>query len=221
MYLLVSILLGLLFCSQMAKAFVPYNGLTRALSVRRLQSNPLLAKKGKGFERKVEAPTPEPSESSAVEVDAAASAVQQAELDKKPAVKNEDELFKKYGISDGENVPRSKKAVKKERSDDAPFGEEVLAGIPFSLQQKIDNILVTSTLLALSFVIISGVGMSAGALKVVFPDIQVPEAVDGLITNFLTPAFTPGIGIFFFFSITFGLFKFAQISSSQTVYREP
>ena len=63
--------------------------------------------------------------------------------------------------------------------------------------------------------------LSAGAIEVVFKDITIPDAMDSFITNFLTPAFTPALGVFFFFSITFGLFKFAQISSDQTVYREP
>lgn len=47
-----------------------------------------------------------------------------------------------------------------------------------------------------------------------------PEAFDAIVTNLLTPAFTPALLIFLFFSVTFGLFKFAQISSDQTVYRE-
>ena len=41
-----------------------------------------------------------------------------------------------------------------------------------------------------------------------------------VLKDVLTPAFTPSIGIFFLFSITFGLFKFAQISSQATVYTE-
>jgi hypothetical protein len=51
-------------------------------------------------------------------------------------------------------------------------------------------------------------------------DLEVPETFDALIVNVLTPAFTPAFLIFLFFSVTFGLFKFAQISSSQTVYKE-
>jgi hypothetical protein len=63
-------------------------------------------------------------------------------------------------------------------------------------------------------------GISLSALKVAFPQVAMPEQLDAAIANFFTPAFTPSLVVFFFFSITFGLFKFAQISSSQTVYRE-
>jgi hypothetical protein len=136
-----------------------------------------------------------------------------------------DAIFKKYRISDGEsNAAASKKAKKsttfENRPEDAPFGESVLEKIPPALQSKIDNILITATFSSLMFVLACGVGISLGSLKVVFPDISIPEGVDALLTNFLTPAFTPAFAIFLFFSVTFGLFKFAQVSSSQTVYKE-
>ncbi len=142
-----------------------------------------------------------------------------------------DALFKKYGIKD--NTTDKKKIISKtkdgklvtklapkEYDPNRPFGEAVLAGISPQLQSKIDNILVTGTFAALLFVVLCGVGISAGALQIVFPNIEVSPDIDAIIKNFLTPSFTPSLGIFFFFSITFGLFKFAQISSSQTVYRE-
>ena len=142
-----------------------------------------------------------------------------------------DALFKKYGIKDNTSDKKkiitktkdgklSTKLAPKEYDPDRPFGEAVLAGISPQLQTKIDNILVTGTFAALLFVVLCGVGISAGALQIVFPNIEISPDVDALIKNFLTPSFTPSLGIFFFFSITFGLFKFAQISSSQTVYRE-
>ena len=62
--------------------------------------------------------------------------------------------------------------------------------------------------------------MSFGAFKVVFPTVVVPEYLDDLIANILSPSFTLSIGVFFMFSITLGLFKYAQISSSKTVYTE-
>lgn len=142
-----------------------------------------------------------------------------------------DALFKKYGIKDNTSdkkkvIAKTKdgklvtKLASKEYDPDRPFGEAVLAGISPQLQAKLDNILVTGTFIALVFVVLCGVGISAGALQIVFPSIEVSPDVDAIIKNFLTPSFTPALGVFFFFSITFGLFKFAQISSSQTVYRE-
>jgi hypothetical protein len=70
------------------------------------------------------------------------------------------------------------------------------------------------------FLILYFAGISLGALKVVFPQVQIPAEFEPVITNFLSPSFTPSLGIFLFFSVTLGVFKFAQVSSSRTVYRE-
>lgn len=136
--------------------------------------------------------------------------------------KDVDAIFAKYGIKDeaAGRVKAMSEAKKRAESGDAPFGESIIAKLDGKTQALFDNILVTCVSISLSFVVLCGIGISAGSLHVVFPDINIPEALDSAIVNFLTPAFTPGLGIFFFFSITFGLFKFAQISSSQTVYRE-
>lgn len=161
----------------------------------------------------------------------------------KTDAKSAEEIFKKYKISDGsalEKKTKNKKSKKPKDSEElAPFGEEIMANMSMETQEKFDKLLVTSTFFALLFTILCGVGkfliidfcvqilrqvlitgISISAFKVAFPQIAIPEQVDSLIVNVLTPAFTPSLGVFFFFSITFGLFKFAQISSSQTVYRE-
>ena len=140
-----------------------------------------------------------------------------------------DAIFKKYGIKDGEtnkssSATKKKKASKKKgkkgEPEENPFGQSVLANIPAETQLKIDSTLVTCVSASLGFVILSGISISLGAYTVVFPETKIPEWLDGLVTNFLSPAFTPALFIFFFFSTTFGLFKFAQISSDQTVYKE-
>lgn len=140
-----------------------------------------------------------------------------------------DAIFKKYGIKDGETnksssgTKKKKKTVKKGKKgepEENPFGQSVLANIPAETQLKIDNTLVTLVATSLGFVILSGISISLGAYTVVFPETKIPEWLDGVVTNFLSPAFTPALFIFFFFSTTFGLFKFAQISSDQTVYKE-
>lgn len=135
---------------------------------------------------------------------------------------NAEEIFKKYGIKDGDN--QSKKAATKkvtgDTATDAPFGESVLAGIPAPMQAKIEDILITLTFSALTYLIISGIGLSSGALKVVFPEFEIPAALDSITVNILTPSFGPALVVFLIFSVTFGTFKFAQISSNQTVYRE-
>ena len=137
-----------------------------------------------------------------------------------------DAIFKKYGIQDeGQSKARAEAKAEAEkraaRGEEAPFGESVIAKLDAKTQLQFDKILITGVSLSLGFVILCGIGISAGALHVVFPDITIPQSVDDAITKVLTPSFTPALGVFFFFSITFGLFKFAQISSSQTVYREP
>ena len=138
-----------------------------------------------------------------------------------------DTIFKKYGIKDGESqsvkTAKKKKSLKKGKKDvveENPFGQSVLAGISADAQLKIDNTLVTCTALSLGFVVLSGISISLGAYTVVFPEVKIPESLDFVVTRFLSPAFTPALFVFFFFSITFGLFKFAQISSDQTVYKE-
>jgi hypothetical protein len=138
-----------------------------------------------------------------------------------------DELIKKYNIKDGNT--RSEEYNKNENiyqknarkpAEERPFGASVLANFPEKGLQTIDKVLVTGTFLALSVVILCGISISLGAFKVVFPDQQIPEFIEGLIQNVLSPSFTPSLFVFFFFSITYGLFKFAQISSSTTVYTE-
>ena len=139
-----------------------------------------------------------------------------------PQASNAEEIFKKYGIKDGDN--QSKKAASKKttgtKAVDAPFGESVINGIPAPMQAKIEDILITLTFSALTYLIVSGIGLSSGALKVVYPGFEMPTALDSIVVNVLTPSFAPALAIFLFFSVTFGLFKFAQISSNQTVYKE-
>ena len=109
-----------------------------------------------------------------------------------------DAIFKKYGIKDGDSNKTKSAAKKKPKNknkkgepEEAPFGQSVLAGIPADTQMKIDNTLVTCVSLSLGFVVLSGISISLGAYTVVFPDVKIPEWLDGLITNFLSPAFTP------------------------------
>eukprot|EP01041_Mallomonas_annulata_P004662 gene4662-9248_t len=131
-----------------------------------------------------------------------------------------DAIFTKYGISDKKVTTPKKSAPKPKRVEDAAFGESVLEKIPEKTQVLIDNILVTITFSALLFVVSSGVGISISAVKIVFPEFGVNEGVDEIIKNFLSPAFTPALVFFLLCSSTFGLFKYAQISSSKTVYKE-
>lgn len=72
-----------------------------------------------------------------------------------------DRLFQKYGLGEKRNTRtnKSKKELqqKKERGE-LSFGEEVLARIPEDFQTKIDNGLIVATFLALSFVVLCGIG---------------------------------------------------------------
>lgn len=132
-------------------------------------------------------------------------------------------VFRKYGINTDSKEARAKAAKQvqeKVGSSEPVFGEKVMANISMQDQAKADQLLVTGTFLTLSYVVISGIGMSVTALKVVFPTIEIPPLIESVVKDVLTPSFTPALGVFFFFSITFGLFKFAQVSSSQTLYTE-
>lgn len=132
---------------------------------------------------------------------------------------DQDAIFSKYGISD-RSATKKAKPEKKVAPGDRPFGEAVLEKIPPRTQMQIDNILVTMTFSALAFTLLCGVAISATATRVVFPQFAISSEIDQIITNFLTPAFTPSLIFLLLCSSTFGLFKFAQISSSQTVYKE-
>jgi hypothetical protein len=141
-----------------------------------------------------------------------------------------DSIFKKYGIEEnkgkgfGAPHPQHQKQKQQVSSSSAggeqPFGKAVLDKVDEKLQAKIDKGLITLTFLSLAFCVLCGLAISSSAIEVVFPQYKMGESVDFILKDVLTPAFTPSIGIFFFFSITFGIFKFAQISSNATVYRE-
>jgi len=139
-----------------------------------------------------------------------------------------DDIFEKYGMKDADGrsasqssaVRKTKEEAAKVSIDERPFGQEIMAGIGAKQQETIDKALVTLAFGSLAFCLLCGIGISASAFKVVFPNFEVDSNLDALITNVLDPAFTPALGVFFFFSISYGLWKFAQISSTATVYRE-
>ena len=128
-----------------------------------------------------------------------------------------EDVFRKYGLTEN-SKNFSQKNVKV--SGERPFGEAALAKIPTSILEKIDSFLLSATFLSLSLVILCGVEISLEALRIVFPDVIFLSGADEIATKFLSPTFTPALLIFFFFSVTFGLLKYAQISSNQTVYKE-
>ena len=186
----------------------------------------------KGFKPKVEVVDPEEvliqdtQEQTVANVEKKSAAQMKREaLEAKEDYADADAIFRKYRISNGENLPSIKSSKKKAlpgavEDETAPFGREVMANMSFEQQAKLDKLLVSAVFVALSFVILCGIAISFGAFRVVYPDIQISAELDSFITNFLDPAFTPALGVFFLFSITFGLFKFAQISNSQSVYKE-
>ena len=117
------------------------------------------------------------------------------------------------------------KANKKEKKllgqpEGAPFGQGVIEKFDAKTLAGIDNFLLTGAFFALGVSILIGVGMSASAFRVVFPQYEFKQEWTEFIENILTPSFAPVIGLFFFFSITYGLLKFAQVSSDDAVYKE-
>jgi hypothetical protein len=160
------------------------------------------------------------------------------EISSKPAdalngdIPDADAVFKKYGIGKGQsdrfgnemktgsNGGSKSTGRQLKPGESRPFGEAVLERFSPAQLAKIDSVLVTGAFVTLSIVVLIGTGMSFGAVKVVFPQYAFDPNVDNVIQNILTPAFTPSLLLFFLASITYGLFKFAQASSSDTIYRE-
>jgi len=132
-------------------------------------------------------------------------------------------LLKKYNIGQGGDSMKSRNGKTKNNrvnDEESPFGQKVLASIPMKLQRQIDNTLITATFASLLFVVLCGLGISYGAFKLVFPSVVLDPTIDSVIINILSPAFTPAFLVFLLCSVTLGVFKFAQISSDQTVYKE-
>jgi hypothetical protein len=139
-----------------------------------------------------------------------------------------DAIFRKYGISDGSEAREAAAVAEKRKEErrlelddpDRPFGKEVISGFSYDAQQQIENLLLPLTFTVLSYCILCGVAISSGAFTVVFPDFVMPEGIASTIENVLVPSFLPASGTFLFLSVTYGLFKFAQISSTATEYKE-
>jgi hypothetical protein len=136
-----------------------------------------------------------------------------------------DTIFKKYGIEENQAKnasPKQKAAILSggEPQAEGPFGAAAMAKLDDKAQGNIDNLLITLTFASLAFCVLCGLAISSSAIEVVFPGYKMDASLDYILKDVLTPAFTPSIGVFFLFSITFGLFKFAQISSQATVYTE-
>lgn len=72
-----------------------------------------------------------------------------------------DRLFQKYGLNEKSNSSsnKSKRELQQKKArGELSFGEEVLARIPEDFQTKLDNGLIVATFLALSFVVLCGIG---------------------------------------------------------------
>ena len=67
-----------------------------------------------------------------------------------------DSVFKKYQISEGQSLGKSKKVARKEYSESAPFGQETIANMSFETQSKVEGFLLTAVFVTLGFVILCG-----------------------------------------------------------------
>lgn len=137
-----------------------------------------------------------------------------------------DSIFRKYGINEAQGkqaTEAQKRAIlagKEPKPEGGAFGESALSKIDGKMQQQIDDTLIALTFGSLAFCVLCGLAISSTAIEIVFPSYKMDSNIDYVLKDILTPMFTPSIGIFFFFSITFGIFKFAQVSSQATVYSE-
>ena len=171
--------------------------------------------------------SPSAGQGQVVETDAVVIESEQA-IEKTPADPEAqlDNIFKKYGIEESkasqamEAQKRALKAGKAPTPEGGAFGEAALSKIDDKLQQQIDDTLISLTFGSLLFCVLCGLAISSSAIEVVIPDFKMDSNVDHILKDVLTPLFTPSLGIFFLFSITFGIFKFAQVSSQATVYTE-
>lgn len=223
-----------LFSSKDANSFriqPPSKSVTTSFGTNRLdrfaQFTILCAKKqkgGQGFGSKKKVPTVDPAETrqSFEETSNDGARIENSipqNIDSD--ISDTDLIFQKYGIVEQDSDSKRKTTtVTQSYSEDAPFGQSVISKMSESSQIKIEQTLIALTFLTLSFCVLCGIAISFDAFKIVFPEIEVFSSFDGIITNFLIPAFTPSLGVFLLCSVTFGLFKFAQISSNESVYRE-
>jgi len=213
------------------------SGYLRSLQKRQLGFNSTLfvkkkgkRKQGNGFGEKNIIPVEKVIDATISEVDTEITTP--ISIPEKAKESDFEAIINKYNIGKGETtapymtarereIMTKKKALKNVPMEDQPFGFSTISKIDPKQQQKLDNVLLTGAFGSLAFVVLCGIGISLGAFNIVFKDFELSPEIDSLIKNILDPAFTPALGVFFFFSITYGLFKFAQLSSEQTVYREP
>ncbi|KAJ1626575.1 hypothetical protein T492DRAFT_1031645 [Pavlovales sp. CCMP2436] len=96
-----------------------------------------------------------------------------------------------------------------------------LSSVPMETQNQIEQVLVAVAGLALAFFITCGFAIIGDAYVIVKKETGVPNAVIAVL-QFLSPKFTPALGIVLLCSITLGLFKQAQFSDDGTGigYRE-
>lgn len=78
-----------------------------------------------------------------------------------PVLTDAESVFKKYQISEGQSIGKSKKVTRKEYNENTPFGQETIANMSFEMQSKVESFLLSSVFVTLGFVILCGTHSSS------------------------------------------------------------
>ncbi len=171
-------------------------------------------RRGVGSTRRVEQPTLTKRFAKLEEEIASSAAFEPAPTSPDERASNQEAIFKKYGVATGG-------ARVQDASDgsEPSFSLDLINLVPDAAQSAIDRALVLAVGLSLAVFVASGVAITIEAFAVASKQ-TLPPFLDSFIVNIVEPAFTPSVGVFFFFSISLGLFKGAQLSREDANYAE-
>ena len=171
-------------------------------------------RRGVGSTRRVEQPTLTKRFAKLEEEIASSAAFEPAPTSPDERASNQEAIFKKYGVAMGG-------ARVQDASDgsEPSFSLDLINLVPDAAQSAIDRALVLAVGLSLAVFVASGVAITIEAFAVASKQ-TLPPFLDSFIVNIVEPAFTPSVGVFFFFSISLGLFKGAQLSREDANYAE-
>mmetsp|Transcript_17797 Transcript_17797/g.46038 ORF Transcript_17797/g.46038 Transcript_17797/m.46038 type:complete len:230 (+) Transcript_17797:3-692(+) len=105
-----------------------------------------------------------------------------------------------------------------EAPQDMPPEPGLLARLPMETQNQIEQLLFLAGGLAITSFIFIGFAVVYDSYAIV-SKLEVPESVQGIL-DFLTPKFTPALGVTLLCSISLGLFKQAQLNEVDISYKE-
>ena len=171
-------------------------------------------RRGVGSTRRVEQPTLTKRFAKLEEEIASSAAFEPAPTSPDERASKQEEIFKKYGVATG-----GARVQDSSDGSEPSFSLDLINLVPDAAQSAIDRVLVLMVGLSLAVFVSGGVAITIEAFAVASKQ-ALPPSLDAFIVNIVEPAFTPSVGVFFFFSISLGLFKGAQLSREDANYAE-